>query len=275
MKVTAEEVAHSKLSLKSLEEASRSLKDNGFVILESIVDETICATLREQLRSDLSDLLKSKEEQTNFSSGHVQQEPPVFHPFVHREIVANPLVIQVIKRFLGSNPSLIFYSGNTNLPESQAQPIHTDFTHLWPDLDHAHPPARLIVNVVLEDVSEANGSTEIFPGSHKIVGYSNQIGSDCIIPDTFLHLAPASARATMKRGSVLIRDDRLWHRGVPNPSNEPRYMIAMIYIVPWMRQESVEFHESAEEVFEECGLDTHNLKFLPSMSQHEKWKARQ
>ena len=34
-------------------------------------------------------------------------------------------------------------------------------------LPTAHPPHRLVVNIALVDVSEENGSTELWPGSHR------------------------------------------------------------------------------------------------------------
>jgi RNA polymerase primary sigma factor len=37
----------------------------------------------------------------------------------------------------------------------------------------------------------------------------------------------------MRRGSVLIRDMRLWHNGMPNPSDSVRPMVAMIHWIHW------------------------------------------
>ena len=36
-----------------------------------------------------------------------------------------------------------YLSGNTNVPGSGLQPVHVDDGQLWPDLNVAHPPARL------------------------------------------------------------------------------------------------------------------------------------
>ena len=35
--------------------------------------------------------------------------------------------------------------------------------------------------------------------------------------------------ATVPRGGVLLRDIRLWHRGVHNPGVVPRHMLAICY----------------------------------------------
>jgi len=40
---------------------------------------------------------------------------------------------------------------------------------------------------------------------------------------------------SMKRGGILIRDLRLWHAGMPNQTEQPRPMIAMIHYARWMQ----------------------------------------
>lgn len=40
----------------------------------------------------------------------------------------------------------------------------------------------------------------------------------------------------IKKGSVVIRDLRLWHAGMPNTTDEIRIMLAMIHFAPWYRQ---------------------------------------
>ena len=36
-------------------------------------------------------------------------------------------------------------------------------------------------------------------------------------------------RANTTQGDVLIRDRRLWHRGMPNATDEPRHMLALVH----------------------------------------------
>jgi hypothetical protein len=45
-----------------------------------------------------------------------------------------------------------------------------------------------------------------------------------------------SESALMPAGSLLIRDMRMWHRGTPNRSNEPRPNMALIYSRFWLRE---------------------------------------
>ena len=128
------------------------------------------------------------------------------------------------------------YSGNTALPHSTGrQPVHADMGQLWPNLEVAHPAYALVVNVLPVDVSPTNGSTEIWPGSHLDTSVVLQDGDIKVSPERLeqqRQVAPGfqySARA----GSVVIRDMRMWHAGMPNHTAQPRPMIAMIHYVSW------------------------------------------
>ncbi len=44
-------------------------------------------------------------------------------------------------------------------------------------------------------------------------------------------------QAITPKGGLVIRDMRLWHRGVPNHSDHIRHMIATVYQVGWMKKE--------------------------------------
>ena len=55
---------------------------------------------------------------------------------------------------------------------------------------------------------------------------------------------------------------RLWHRGVPNQSDEPRHMIAMIHRVRWFRLgRRLKYQTGCEAAFENSELD-HNAEFV-------------
>jgi len=54
----------------------------------------------------------------------------------------------------------------------------------------------------------------------------------------------------MKRGGILIRDLRLWHAGMPNQTEQPRPMIAMIHYARWMQTDPpLKFPKGTEAFF--------------------------
>lgn len=119
------------------------------------------------------------------------------------------------------------------------QPVHSD-------ADFAHPPHpfAVVVNVPLVAMTPANGSTEVWLGTHATAdGASAQEGahgdraSGRIRPDLLAArraVRPPSQPAVAK-GSLVLRDLRLWHAGMPNRTPDARVMVAMIHFAAWYR----------------------------------------
>jgi ectoine hydroxylase-related dioxygenase (phytanoyl-CoA dioxygenase family) len=185
------------------------------------------------MRADVDAIAARPDSPVQFVGGHIQQDPPPEPELIFRDVLANDAVVAVTHAVLGDGLVNVFYSGNTNLPGSAAQPVHHDGSSLWPGV--YHPPPSLIVNMALVDTDETNGAIELWLGSHTDTQPT---------PDGSLRIDPAKVaarrdvrppgRAGTKRGDVLIRDARLWHAGQPNLSAEPRPMIAMIHQVRWL-----------------------------------------
>ena len=103
-------------------------------------------------------------------------------------------------------------------------------------------PFAVVTNYYLVDVSPANGSTELWVGSHR-----NTTFADCRncteepSTDFGIRSEPLAERRvfappiqpTVKKGSVVLRDLRLWHAGLSNPSPDPRIMLAFVH-TPWV-----------------------------------------
>jgi ectoine hydroxylase-related dioxygenase (phytanoyl-CoA dioxygenase family) len=158
-------------------------------------------------------------------------------------IFLNPLATQVTTSVLGPKPRLTFMSGNSALPpatgiEPQSQPVHTDA-----DFDHPESPFALVVNVPLIDMDIENGSTEVWLGTHNTTSLAAQEGKqgDRASGRIAKHLLVqrrqerAPCQPYVRKGSIVIRDLRLWHAGKPNFSNDVRVMLAMIHFAPWYR----------------------------------------
>lgn len=148
------------------------------------------------------------------------------------------MAIQITSAFLGPRPKMTFLSGNTALKSSKSQPVHSDA-----DFDHPRIPFALVVNVPLISMTPANGSTEIWLGTHTHSGLHVQEGqhgdraSGRIKPEIletrrkqFPPMQPV-----ISKGSIIIRDLRLWHCGKPNMEGTTRVMLAMIHFASWYR----------------------------------------
>ncbi len=251
----AEQLGHAKLEL-----AVRAVREEGFVILGNAVSHDHLDILRPRMTADSQRLISVRKwGGAGRLEGHLQQGPPPFAPFVFRDVVANPFAIQVTHNLLGDGMYNRFYNGNTNCPQSQMQPLHADAAHLWPSLPKAHPPASLIVNVALTDVTIDNGSTELWPGTHLITSGQRRISAET---EAQRRLVVPPVRANTAKGSLLIRDARLWHRGMPNPSDEIRHMIAMIHNIHWLQRPARLFFDArCQDQFPDDTRLDHNVQF--------------
>ena len=258
VKPTNEERASGQLSADHLSAATKALREDGIVVLEDVVDPKHLDALRERMADDLKKILARPDAPYQFGKSNVQQDPPPFPPYLFRDVVANDLVIQVTKSILGAGLKNVFYSGNTALPSELRQPVHADTGQLWPDLPVATPAYQLVVNVPLVDMDERNGSTEIWPGTHLDTTVAIQDG-DIKVPEEKISARRAAAppvQPAVRKGSVVIRDIRLWHAGMPNRTQEARPMLAMIHSVSWWPESRIDFAKGSEAFLEHPDLRT-------------------
>lgn len=258
---SSNEFAAGRLAPETVARAVHALKDDGFVVLTDVVPLPIIEQLRDRMMADATALLARPDRPFNWTTGNLQQDPPPVPPYLHREVLCNEFAIQVTKEILGAGMFNAMYSGNNALPSDQRQPVHADQGHLWPNLEHPHPPYAIVVNVPLVDVSSANGSTEIWPQTHKDLSVTMQ--GDIKVTEEAMAKWRAEfppIQPEIKAGSILIRDIRLWHAGMPNHTQVMRPMIAMIHHVNWWPAGKFPLHKSAEE-----------LLAHPDLRQNARW----
>jgi len=250
--ITPEEVQTGRIMPAHLTAATRALRDDGLVVLHDVIAPDHIAALREKMLADLPAYLARTDAPFNFNTGNVQQEPPPFAPYLFQDVLLNDIVISVTHSLLGDGLHNGFYSGNTAVGGSgQRQPVHADSGQLWPNLTAATPPYALVVNVPVVNMSAANGSTEVWPGTHLDTTIFVQQG-DIKLPPEVVEARRAvrpPLQPSVRAGSVVIRDIRLWHAGMPNTTDQARPMIAMIHNVSWWSSGKVEFPRSEEAFF--------------------------
>lgn len=257
--ITPEEVQSGQMTPDHLAAAMDAIRKDGFVVLNNVVSHDHLAILREKLLADVKALMERDDAPFNFNTSNIQQDPPPFPPYLFRDVLVNELVIAVTKAVLGPGIKNTMYSGNTAVHSTLRQPVHADSGQLWSGLEVASPPYGLVVNVGVVPMSPENGSTELWPGTHLDTTIS--IHDNIKIPDATLERQRALAppfQPTVPLGSVLIRDLRLWHAGMPNTTQNPRPMIAMIHSCGWYGYgEKLKFPKGTEDFFQHPDLTTH------------------
>ncbi|OJZ83144.1 hypothetical protein ASPFODRAFT_209974 [Aspergillus luchuensis CBS 106.47] len=254
------EIQNAQLSPQNVEVAMRSLHRDGLVVVENVIPHDSLDKLNEKMVEDAYTLRDKKGDSPfNYNPGNIQQDaPPVLEHF-DPKIFLNPIATQITSSALGPRPKWTFCSGNSAMPPTaehppMSQPVHSD-------ADFAHPfhPFAYVINVPLITMTPENGSTEVWLGTHMDTGLHVQEG---------LHGERASGRIkldelekrrverppcqpTVAKGSLVIRDLRLWHAGIGNQTEIPRVMLAMIHFASWYRNPmKLEFADDLKPLIE-------------------------
>lgn len=236
MELTSKERRSGQLSAQSLTMALRTLRDTGLVALDNVYDrafiEAFGRAYNERLAGHIAerggmDAINARA----FGRNHLGMHLPLAPPFSDPQIVANPLAVQIMERALGEDFACSFYHSNTAYPGSEHQVVHRDSGPLFgTELGVPTPATHLVLNIPLCDFTEENGSTEVWPGTHLIVDRAPEDSKDL---DTRAALLP-SIRTNVPAGSLILRDLRTWHRGMPNRSDHARAMLAIVYTRGWI-----------------------------------------
>lgn len=119
------------------------------------------------------------------------------------------------------------------MPGQPAQPIHRDRWAWGKHMKGVEPQLNTIW--ALTDFTEANGATQVVPGS---IDW----------PDNRKAEPQEIGRATMKRGSVLIYTGTVFHSGGANDSDADRWGLNITYALGWLRQEENQYLSCPPEI---------------------------
>ncbi|MEM7364105.1 MAG: phytanoyl-CoA dioxygenase family protein [Pseudomonadota bacterium] len=225
MKITSEARDSGVLDAKTLARVEKSLTAEGYVVLEGVMPDAWVTATRELFAQQLA----TAYEHAVPRRGHGGLRAPLRQPFLDPLIIEHPIVFQVLQRVLGQRfYGCLPYGCNTAFPGSEAQNVHRDCGQLFPEVSTHVPPALIVVNIALDDFTVDNGATEIWPGSHRLPD-TTQHEIDYLRVESSRTEEYPSTRVEGSAGSVVVRDMRTWHRGMPNSTDDARTMLALVY----------------------------------------------
>jgi ectoine hydroxylase-related dioxygenase (phytanoyl-CoA dioxygenase family) len=212
----------------TVQDATTAFHTNGYLIIEDAINPEHISILRDVMLDDVAKILARPDAPFNFNKGNIQQAPPPYDPYLFDDILFNDKVIDIATAILGPKVKNSFYSGNTALPGDHRQPVHTDVPHTVAGGPYI-PTSIIVVNIPVVDMNACNGAIQLWPTTHRDTTYGGD--TDGIIKPHDLARFQDSYppfQPNVKAGTILMRDMRLWHAGMPNPSSKPRPMIAMM-----------------------------------------------
>ena len=197
-----------------LEDIDRS----GYAIREGVLGPVEVARLRAVFDPLLDETPLGRNPFEGFKTKRVYS--PLAKTRALDDLVLSPWIEKFAAALLGPH-TLSSLIGVQIGPGEVAQEIHYDAG--------AYPLPRSFGKEVvftmmwaLDDFTEANGATVLYPGSHRVPG-----------PDDLRDIEPI--RAVMPAGSVLVWPGRTFHGGGANRTDRWRFGLITEYVAGWLR----------------------------------------
>lgn len=227
-----EEIAAGKLNDANIQRVLEGMHSDGIVLLRNIVDPAHLDALNIQMVEE-AQIGVAAGIPMNQGAGNIQQAPP-FMPtnLFFDDIYCNKILHHAVTLYLGEGAKWNLVTGNTALPNSaKRQPVHSDA-----DFRHPDCPFYCVANIPLITSEVATGATEIWLGGQHRGNVQDQAEGGLSIREELVEARRSiqpPVQPTVPKGSIILRDLRLWHAGMPNPSDQWRCMIALGFAAPW------------------------------------------
>ena len=220
---------------KKLEESIRIFRKEGILWLNKIFPEELLDCLNKKV-CRLANNSKTNNDEKNWyvqkDNKRIQTTLRLEGIFSEANIYGSSKIMQILNQIFSINalPNNLVkekykrividsYTAISSYPNCNNQHLHSDGSGLFSSaIDSILPTHAVILGIPLIDLSEQNGTTEVWPESHIK-------GKD----------VAKSYKPFLKKGDCYIMDYRLLHRGLANNSNDLRTIIFIRYALPWWR----------------------------------------
>lgn len=156
--------------------------------------------------------------------------PELKGAFVEPALLANPLLLPVIRQMLGEFLRMAGFTIVISCPGAEDQPIHRDHPQLFSEshLGTVLPAYAVNVSIPLIDVDLETGPTGLWLGSH-------------LWPDSrepkYAPTPETMTRTPFRRGDCVLLDYRLYHTGLANRGAKIRPLMYLVYARSWFYDE--------------------------------------
>lgn len=197
------------------------LDEHGFVRMVNVFDSNKLSEIDTHFRRRYRTYLHSTNETYSRPLFPIDVEGPFNNP----NYFAHPLVMPLIRTLLGDKCIVGKFGSVVSFPGAPDQYTHRDSPQLFGE-DYSIvkdiPPYQFTVLIPLIDCNLKTGCTKVWPGSHRYERDEDVLNKAALDPE-------------VQRGSILIMDSRLIHRGGPNVSDLVRPLVYITYQCSWYR----------------------------------------
>ncbi|MDE1976765.1 MAG: phytanoyl-CoA dioxygenase family protein [Elusimicrobia bacterium] len=227
-------------SPRLLSRVQSAMGKDGAVALTRLFPPALLSALRaEVLRRHRSGELRRRGLVRDIA-GRCTAVLPFSGPFLDERLYAQPGLLAVLGALLGADFRIGSLEAVIALPGAYEQHLHADgplrFDRVLGrrakgfagDLSRL-PPYAVTLCVPLCDLTEDNGPTALYPGSHR-AALRARVPNEASLKRRFKAQA-----MTGPLGDCFLFDYRLFHCGLPNFSREPRPILMLVFTRAWFR----------------------------------------
>jgi ectoine hydroxylase-related dioxygenase (phytanoyl-CoA dioxygenase family) len=214
--------------LSNIESHIENIQIKGYSIEEDIIDAETCNLFS----SKLEEIYVKQESEFGRENLLLINELDLARtPFAYDNSFStffmHPVVLELTSKLIGENFHLHLQNGIINRPQKEHH--QTSWHRDLPYQDWTiSKPLAFNAFFCLSDFNTQNGATFVLPFSHNIDFFP----SEKYINENQLQL-------TAKKGSVIFFNSMLYHRAGINSSNEIRYGLNNMFVVPIFKQQIV------------------------------------
>jgi hypothetical protein len=201
--------------------SAEMLSREGYALLGPVLSAGVVADLEKEFERRYSYLKlpgAKIDDSLKTGDGRYMLTVELSGAFGDFQVYANPSILEILNIVFDRKFVLDSFGAVLSFPGAKAQHTHRDGGGLFGTaLDALLPAYAVTVGIPLIGMNLEQGTTELFPNSHR-----GKESSSSVVPDV-----PA--------GCGIMWDYRTLHRGTENRSDRYRPLLYMTYSRPWWR----------------------------------------
>jgi ectoine hydroxylase-related dioxygenase (phytanoyl-CoA dioxygenase family) len=258
LELSKEERESGRLSSNNLQLAKLIISCRGYVILRGALEQDFVDRIGREMTAiyeDCRSTLGLQETETTPDARHlvrISQDkgarfwfrksrwrifPRLTAPMNDPRLLANSFVVPILEELLGDDFYCKYLSSDTCVKGAMLQSPHSDIDGDDTWVQNRWRPRGYVVNIPTMECGLHNGPLEVWPGGSHMwttgllepFGLAPNVQDGRNPPVERVAAYFPSLKVVLLPGEILIRDLAMWHRGTPNPSDEPRTMLTIGY----------------------------------------------
>lgn len=153
---------------------------------------------------------------------------------VFSDMAAHPVIMDVMRRWLGTEFIMGSIAANRILPGGPGQEPHVDYPYWDFHAPETHPlglnasfPVNAQVSIILDPFTEESGATAYLPGSQKHLRYPDEAEQKAFFE--------TCSRMLAEPGDTVIFFGAAWHCAMPNNADHDRNAVLINYLPKWVK----------------------------------------